>query len=70
MFVKFKAHYDGRLWCAMAERDDIYAVGETLVELMENVDMAARVHYSGKTRPGEDIHIFVASEGVVPEPPL
>ncbi len=62
MFVKFQAYFNGELWCAEAESDDIFAIGGSMPELMRNVDVAARLHYSGKMAPGEKLHIMVANE--------
>jgi hypothetical protein len=62
MFIRFRAHFDGDLWCAQAEGADIYVIGGSIVELMHNVDTAARVHYGERLAPGEDLHIMVASE--------
>ncbi len=62
MFVKFHAHFDGDIWCAQAESADIYVIGGSIVELMRNVDTAARVHYGERLAPGEDLHIMVASD--------
>ena len=60
MFVKFQARFNGDLWCASAEGADIYVIGDSIVDLMNNVDTAARMHFSGKLNPGEDLHILVA----------
>ncbi len=60
MIVKFQARFTGDLWCALAESADIYVIGNSIVELMNNVDTAARMHFSGKLNPGEDLHILVA----------
>jgi hypothetical protein len=65
MIVRFRAYHNGELWCAEAERDDIFAIGDSLVELMKNVDLAARVHYGGRTAPGEILHIILANEAGV-----
>jgi hypothetical protein len=62
MIVKFHAYYNGELWCAEAEQDDIFAIGGTLEELMTNVDLAARVHYSGRLRQEEGLHIMVTND--------
>lgn len=62
MIVKFRAYHNGDLWCAEAERDEIFAIGESLAELMDNVDVAARIHFSGRLAPGDVLHILVANE--------
>ncbi len=62
MLVKFRAYYNGELWCAEAERDDIFAIGDSLAELMRNVDVAARVHFSGRLAPGDVLHVLLANE--------
>jgi len=62
MFIKFRAHFNGDLWCAEAEGQDIYAIGDSIVELMNNVDVAARLHFSGRMAPGEELHIMVAND--------
>jgi hypothetical protein len=65
MFVKFRARFTGELWCAQADGADIYVIGDSIVELMNNVDTAARMHFGGRLAPGEDLHILVASETAV-----
>ncbi|NIT36493.1 MAG: type II toxin-antitoxin system HicB family antitoxin [candidate division Zixibacteria bacterium] len=62
MIVRFRAYHNGELWCAEAERDDIFAIGSSLAELMRNVDVAARVHFSGHLVPGDSLHIILANE--------
>ncbi len=62
MIVKFHAYYNGELWCAEAERKDIFAIGDSLLELAKNVDVAARVHFSGRLAPGEALHVIMANE--------
>jgi hypothetical protein len=62
MIVKFRAYYNGELWCAEAERNDIFAIGDSLLELAKNVDVAARVHFSGRLAPGETLHVTLANE--------
>ncbi|UCH78555.1 MAG: type II toxin-antitoxin system HicB family antitoxin [Candidatus Coatesbacteria bacterium] len=62
MIVKFQAYYNGELWCAEAEQEDIFAIGGTLEELMTNVDLAARVHYSGRLAREEGLHIMVTND--------
>jgi hypothetical protein len=62
MLIRFRAYRNGELWCAQAEREDIFAIGESITDLMRNVDTAARVHFSGKTARREEIHIMVFNE--------
>lgn len=62
MIVKFRAYYNGELWCAEAERNDIFAIGDSLLELAKNVDVAARVHFSGRLAPGEALHVILAND--------
>jgi hypothetical protein len=62
MIVRFRAYHNGELWCAEAEKDDIFAIGASLAELMKNVDVAARVHFSGRVVPGDSLHIILANE--------
>jgi len=62
MIVKFHAYYNGELWCAEAERNDIFAIGDSLPELLRNVDLAAKLHFSGRMKEGEGLHIMLANE--------
>jgi predicted RNase H-like HicB family nuclease len=62
MIVKFNAYYNGELWCAEAERNDIFAIGDSLSELLRNVDLAARLHFSGRVKNGEELRIMLANE--------
>jgi len=62
MVVKFRAYHNGELRCTEAERDDIFAIGDTPAELMKNVDVVARVHFSGCLAPGDVLHILWATE--------
>lgn len=62
MIVKFRAYYNGHLGFAEAERDDIFAIGDSSVELMKNVDVAARVHFSGRLVPGDVLRVLLANE--------
>lgn len=66
MFIKFHARFNGEIWCATAEGEDIFAIGESIVELMNNVDIAARLHFSGKIPPGEELHIMIANDAAAP----
>jgi len=60
MLVRFRAHYNGELWCA--EDNDIFAIGDSLPELLKNVDLATKLHFSGRVKDGEDLHILLANE--------
>lgn len=62
MIVRFLTHYNGELWCAEAENEDIFAVGDSLVDLMRNVDLAARLHFGGRVRAGENLNIMLTNE--------
>jgi hypothetical protein len=62
MIVKFRTYYKGDLWCAEAENDDIFAVGDSLADLMRNVDLATKLHFSGRVRAGEDSNIVLTNE--------
>jgi len=62
MIVKFRSYYNGELWCAEAENDDIFAVGDSLPELMRNVDLATKLHFSGRPRGGENLNIMLTNE--------
>jgi hypothetical protein len=62
MIVKFRAYHNGELWCAEAERNDIFALGDSLLELAKNVDVAARVHFSGRLAAGEILRVILSNE--------
>lgn len=62
MIVRFRARYNGELWCAEAEDNDIFAIGDSLPELLKNVDLATKLHFSGRVKDGEDLHILLANE--------
>jgi len=62
MIVKFRARYNGELWCAEAEDNDIFAIGDSLPELMDNVDLATKLHFSGRVRRGERLNIMLTNE--------
>lgn len=62
MIVKFRSYYNGELWCAEAENDDIFAVGDSLADLMRNVDLATKLHFSGRVKDGEDLNIMLTNE--------
>ena len=62
MIVIFRTYYNGELWSAEAENDDIFAVGDSLGDLMRNVDLAARLHFGGRARDGEGLNIVLTNE--------
>lgn len=62
MVVNFRAYPYGELRCAEAERDDMFAIGDTPAELMKSVDVAAGVHFSGRLAPRDVLHILLANE--------
>ncbi|MEE9456217.1 MAG: hypothetical protein V3W11_03595 [bacterium] len=62
MIVKFRAYYNGNLGFAEAERDDIFAVGDSSTALMKNVVVAACVHFSGRLVPGDVLRVLLANE--------
>jgi hypothetical protein len=62
MIVKFRPYYNGNLEFAEAERDDIFASGDSSTELMRNVDVAACVHFSGCLVPGDVLRVLLANE--------
>ena len=64
--VKFQARFNGEIWCAQAEGADIYVIGDSIVDLMTNVDTAARLHLSDRLASDENLHIMVASEARPP----
>lgn len=62
MIVKFRAHYNGELWCAEAEGNDVFAVGGSLPELMDNVDLAAKMYFGSRVRCGEKLNILLTND--------
>jgi hypothetical protein len=62
MIVRFRTCCDGELWCAKAENDDIFAVGDSLVGVVRNVGLAARLHFGGRVRAGVDLNIMLTNE--------
>ncbi len=64
MIVKFRVYYNGHLGFAEAERDDIFAIGDSSAELMRSVDVAARVHLNDCFVPGDVLRVLLANEAV------
>ncbi len=62
MIVKFRVYYNGHLGFAEAERDDIFAIGDSSAELMRSVDVAACVHFSGCLVPEDVLRVLLANE--------
>lgn len=62
MIVKFRSYYNGELWSAEAENDDIFAVGDSLPDLLRNVGLAAKLHFSGRLSNGEGLNILLTNE--------
>jgi len=62
MIVKLRAYYNGDLGFAEAERDDIFAIGDSSAELMRSVDVAARVHLNDRLVPGDVLRVLLANE--------
>ena len=66
MLVKVEAYYDGEFWCARGVGEDLFAQGETLDELMENIKEAASLHFEDQLKAAESLHILILSEVEVP----
>lgn len=62
MIVRFRARYNGEPWCAEAEDNDVFALGDSLPELLRNVDLATKLHFSGRITDGEDLNIMLTNE--------
>ncbi len=74
MYVRFRATYNGSIWMAEAEGVDIYAIGTSLMNLMENVEIAADDYFRDLLPEREKLHIVVVNESAVgqtliPPPP-
>lgn len=62
MFVKFRASYNGTAWTAEAEGADIFVIGTSIMNLMENVEVAANEFFRDLLPDGEELHIVVVNE--------
>lgn len=51
MLVKIETYFDGDFWCARGIREDIFAQGNTLNELYQNIKKAVAVHYGNTDEP-------------------
>jgi hypothetical protein len=72
MYVKFRAIYDGSTWNAEAEDVDIFVIGTSIRNLMENVEVAANDFFRDLLPEGEKLHIVVVNEsaaGAISVPP-
>jgi predicted RNase H-like HicB family nuclease len=49
--VKIETYFDGDFWCARGIREDIFAQGNTLNELYQNIKKAVAVHYGNTDEP-------------------
>jgi len=47
MLVKIEAYHDGEYWCAREIAEDIFTLGETFGELIENIKEAVALHFEG-----------------------
>ena len=45
MILKMEAYFDGEFWCARGIGEDVFTQGETLDELMQNVQGAVSLHF-------------------------
>jgi len=57
--VKIETYFDGEVWCARGIGEDIFAQGNTLDELYQNIKEAVSVHYGEIAEP---ITILTLSE--------
>ncbi len=45
MLLKVEAYHDGEMWCARGLGEDIFTQGNTLDELVENLQEAVNLHF-------------------------
>jgi len=72
MYVKFRAIYDGTAWTAEAEEVDVFVIGSSMSNLIENIEVAANEFFRDLLPDGEKLHIVVVNEsatGVVSAAP-
>jgi hypothetical protein len=62
MYVRFRASYNGMAWTAEAEDVDIFVIGANIMNLMENVEVAANEFFRDLLQEGEKLHIVVVKE--------
>jgi hypothetical protein len=65
MYVRFKATYNGTAWTAKAEDADIFVIGMNIMNLMENVEVAANEFFRDLLPDGEKLHVVVVNESAV-----
>jgi hypothetical protein len=65
MYVRFKATYNGTAWTAKAEDADIFVIGTNIMNLMENVEVAANEFFRDLLPDGEKLHVVVVNESAV-----
>lgn len=68
MLAKFEAYFDGENWCARGIGADVFTQGASLDELMNNIREAAVLHFEDILEQGEQVHLLVLSELVLPFP--
>jgi len=62
MLVKIEIYNDGECWCARALGEGIFTQGDTLDELMENIQEAASLYFEERLAKGESINLLILSE--------
>ena len=45
MVLKMEAYHDGEFWCARGIGEDIFTQGETMDELVANIQEAVALHF-------------------------
>ena len=62
MLGKVKIYNAGAYWCARALGEGIFTQGDTLDELMENIQEAASLYFEERLAKGESINLLILSE--------
>ena len=62
MLVKFEVYKDVQSWCGRGIGVDIFTQGESLDDLMVNINEAVALHFEDELRRGEEIRILSISE--------
>jgi len=62
MLVKIEIYNDGEFWCARALGEGIFTQGDTLDELMKNIQEAASLYFEERLAEGESINLLILSE--------
>jgi len=63
MVLKMEAYHDGEFWCARGLGADIFTQGETLDELVTNIQEAVALHFEDEPELPEALLLFEVKVG-------